>query len=160
MSHNDLLIGPKVVDGLLCCESRWSVIHHFFSLLDYNCYDFDESLCSLFDNLHGELTWRVVESSNYLFHSLDTFVKSLNGNAFSNTHLMFGSGQLELPCGEHKLLIVMKSLESLMVEDISEFQFCHFPFKKFFLSLPCGLTFIVACVSLCQNSHASLGIQL
>lgn len=93
------------------------------------------SLCSIFDDFHGEAKGMFLEYCDYFWPSFDTFVKWLDGMALLN-ELEVWEWPCEYPCVGHKLSIVVECLKTLF-ENPHGFQFYQLYFKESMLLMNC-----------------------
>ncbi|KAI5675884.1 hypothetical protein M9H77_06834 [Catharanthus roseus] len=69
---------------------------------------------------------------------LDTFVRNHEAFTLLNKLLLYEGGHIQIPCDEHKPLIVDENLKTLLLGNFHGFQFYHFHFKEFMWFLICG----------------------
>ncbi|KAI5681321.1 hypothetical protein M9H77_02548 [Catharanthus roseus] len=89
------------------------VNHHTFSFLENNSYAFDGSLIPLLGDHCVKIQEEIVEHFQYVFTSLDTYVKHLVEQILVDKPLTVVNGLLEHLWHGHKLLFVEISFKTL-----------------------------------------------
>ncbi|KAI5658083.1 hypothetical protein M9H77_26876 [Catharanthus roseus] len=118
-------------DLLMGSGAKFDPYCYGFRMLDHNIVGFGLD-CALFDILHDECLGKLIEDVDYVILFLDAFKKNLDGVIPINQCFHLFTCQFEFSYNEHKLSIVVNSL-NLSFENTFEFKFYHLHFKDFLL---------------------------
>ncbi|KAI5664026.1 hypothetical protein M9H77_23349 [Catharanthus roseus] len=97
----------------------------------------EEYLCSLIEDLLDKSIRRIVETYSYMIPFFETFDIALNGLAAFEKHFLNMKIRLENPCDDHKIIIGLKFLNVILIENILGFKFNHLHFKESMFLLVC-----------------------
>ncbi|KAI5681420.1 hypothetical protein M9H77_02648 [Catharanthus roseus] len=106
--------------------------HHTFGFLEHKSYGFDGSLCSLLGDHCVKFQEEVVEHSQYVLTSFDTYVKNFVGKILVNNLLLVEKGLLEHSWHGLNFLLVEITFKTLF-ERAFGFKSFHVHYKEFLL---------------------------